>query len=146
MREFTTAAAAVENDGDTFGKDVTIKIDGREVRFLPATEGQLAMVLSTDSMPVMQKISVAVNFFFGLIRDGRDSDYFKARLFDRKDPFGAEQISEIVTALIEEWTGNPTQSSSDSTGSQDSTGDSSTESAPQVESTPSAFGLTASAT
>ena len=146
MREFSTAAAAVETDGDTFGKDVTIKIDGREVRFLPATEGQLAMVLSTDAMPVMQKISVAVNFFFGLIRDGRDVDYFKSRLFDRKDPFGAEAISEIVSALIEEWTGNPTQASSDSTESQDDTGESSTESVRQPESTPSAFGLTGSAT
>lgn len=146
MREFSTAAAAVETDGDTFGKDVTIKIDGREVRFLPATEGQLAMVLSTDAMPVMQKISVAINFFFGLIRDGRDADYFKSRLFDRADPFGAESISEIVTALIEEWTGNPTQSSSDSTPSQDDIGAVSTPSAPLQVSTPSAFGLTGSAT
>jgi hypothetical protein len=146
MREFTTAAEAVETTGDTFGKEVTIKIDGREVRFLPATEGQLAMVIGSDAVPLMQKISTAINFFFGLVRDGRDADYFKQRLFDRADPFGAEQITAIVEALIEEWTGNPTQSSSDSTGSQDDTGAPSTPSAPQPGSTLSPSDLTGSAT
>lgn len=146
MREFTTAAEAVETEGETFGKDVTFVVDGREVRFLPATEGQIAMVLASNMQSGPSKVSVFINFFFGLMRDGRDIDHFKMRLFDRADRFGAEQITEIVLALIEEWTGNPTGLSSDSTGSQDSTGVPSTPSAPQPVSTPSAFGLTDSAT
>ena len=126
MREFVTAAKAVETEGDTFGRDTTVKIDGRDIRFLPATEGQMAMLLSTDMLPTTDRISIGVNLFFNLLRDDTDSDYFRQRMFDRKDPFGAGEIAEIVQGLIEEWSGDPTQESSDSTPSPPSTGASST--------------------
>ena len=126
MREFVTAAKAVENDGDTFGRDTEMKIDGRTVRFLPATEGQMALLLSTDMLPTTDRISIGVNLFFNLLRDDTDSDYFRQRMFDRKDPFGAGEIAEIVQSLIEEWSGDPTQESSDSTPSPPRTGASST--------------------
>ena len=126
MREFVTAAKAVQDDGDTFGRDTMMKVDGREVWFMPATEGQMALLLSTDMLPTTDRISIGVNLFFGLLRDDRDSDHFRGRMFDRKDPFGAGEIAEIVQALIEEWSGDPTQESSDSTGSPPPTGESST--------------------
>lgn len=137
MREFVTAAKAVGDEGDTFGHDTEIKIDGRTVRFLPATEGQMALLLSTDMLPTTDRISIGVNLFFNLLRDDTDSDYFRARMFDRKDPFGAGEIAEIVQSLIEEWSGDPTQESSDSTPSPPSTGESSTARAPRKASTPS---------
>lgn len=126
MREFVTAAKAVEDEGDTFGHDTTMKIDGRDVRFMPATEGQMALLLSTDMLPTTDRISIGVNLFFNLLRDDTDSDHFRQRMFDRKDPFGAGEIAEIVQSLIEEWSGDPTQESSDSTGSPPPTGASST--------------------
>lgn len=126
MREFVTAAKAVQDSGDTFGRDTPMNIDGREVWFMPATEGQMALLLSTDMLPTTDRISIGVNLFFGLLRDDRDSDHFRSRMFDRKDAFGAGEIAEIVQALIEEWSGDPTQESSDSTGSPPSTGESST--------------------
>lgn len=135
MREFVTAAKAVQDEGDTFGRDTDMSIDGRTVRFLPATEGQMALLLSTDMLPTTDRISIGVNLFFNLLRDDTDSDYFRQRMFDRKDPFGAGEIAEIVQALIEEWSGDPTQESSDSTSSPPPTGASSTARAPRKAST-----------
>lgn len=146
MREFITAAVAAEDDGEDFGHEITIKVDGREVQILPANEGALAMLLASDAVPLQQKVSASINFFFSILRDGRDEDYFKQRLFDRKDPFGGSQIAELVQGIIEEWTGDPTQSSSDSTGSLDSTGVSSTASAQPKASTRSSSRRTVSAT
>ena len=146
MKEFTTAAKAVIDEGDTFGHEITTKVDGYEVTFMPCTEGQMAMLLGTDGVPIHEKIATAINFFFGVLKDARDVDHFKQRLWDRSDPFGPGDVSEIVQELIEEWSGNPTQSSSDSTGSQPSTGASSTGSTPDGASTRSAFGPMHSAT
>jgi hypothetical protein len=146
MREFITAAESAGDDGDTFGHDLTIKVDGREVEIMPAAEGALAMLLASDAVPIQQKVSASINFFFSILRDSRDEDYFKQRLFDRADRFGGSQIAELVQGIIEEWTGDPTQLSSDSTGSLDSTGGSSTGSAPVKASTRSSSRRTASAT
>lgn len=137
MREFTTAAKAVIDDGDTFGHEITTKVDDYEVTFMPCTEGQLAMLLGTDGVPINEKIATAINFFFGVLKDARSVDHFKQRLWDRSDPFGPSEVSEIVQDLIEEWSANPTQSSSDSTGSPPSTGASSTAKRRHAASTPS---------
>lgn len=146
MREFLTSAEAAGDDGDDFGKDVEIKIDDRVVKIMPVNEGALAMLLASDAAPLHQKISANLNFFFSILRDGRDVDYFKSRLYDRVDSFGTDTVVDIVEAVLEEWSGDPTQSSSDSTGSPDSTGATSTESAPRKASTRSSSRRTASAT
>lgn len=146
MREFVTAAKAVETEGDVFGWDTERKIDGRTIKFLPATEGQMAMLLGSDIAPMGERVSTGINFFFGLLRDDRDADYFKGRMFDRTDPFGSGEIAEIVQDLIEEWSSDPTQSSSDSTSSPPSTGESSTASSLHAVSTPSSSDQTVSVT
>jgi hypothetical protein len=146
MREFTTAAKAVAEEGDVFGWDTERVVDGRTIKFLPATEGQMAMMIGSDIAPMNERVSSGINFFFGLLRDHRDVDYFKGRMFDRADPFGSGEIAEIVQDLIEEWSGDPTQSSSDSTPSPPSTGESSTASTLRAVSTPSSSDQTASVT
>lgn len=146
MREFVTAAKAVADEGDTFGWDTERKIDGRTIRFLPATEGQMAMLLGSDIVPMSERVSTGINFFFGLLRDDRDAEYIKGRMFDRTDPFGSGEIAEIVQDLIEEWSSDPTQSSSGSTQSPPATGESSTASSLHAVSTPSSSDQTASVT
>lgn len=146
MREFITAAAAAGDEGDTFGHEITIQVDDREVRILPAAEGALAMLLASDAVPLQEKVSASINFFFSILAERADEDHFKLRLYDRDDPFGGSMIAELVEGIIEEWTGDPTQSSSDSTGSLDSTGASSTASAQPKASTRSSSRRTASAT
>lgn len=146
MREFVTAAKAVAEDGDTFGWDTERVVDGRTIKFLPATEGQMAMMLGSDIAPMSERVSSGINFFFGLLRDDRDADYFRSRMFDRSDPFGSGEIAEIVQDLIEEWSSDPTQPSSASTPSPPSTGESSTASSLHAVSTPSSSDQTASVT
>lgn len=147
MREFITAAeeAAEADDGD-LGREITIKVDDREVKILPAVEGAVAMLMAADSVPIQQKVSTSINFFFSILADDRDVDYFKQRLFSREDKFGGSEIAELVQMILEEWTGDPTQSSSDSTGSLDSTGESSTGSSRPKASTRSASRRGASVT
>lgn len=146
MREFVTAAKAVETEGDVFGWDTERTVDGRVIKFLPATEGQMAMMLGSDIVPMTERVSTGINFFFGLLRDDRDADYFRQRMFDRRDPFGSGEIAEIVQDLIEEWSQDPTQSSSASTSSPPPTGESSTASSLRAVSTPSPSDQTASVT
>lgn len=148
MREFTTAAEVVagEPGNAELGQEITMKIDGKEVTFLPVSEGALALILASAAQPLAEKIATAVNFFFTSLKDQRDVDFFKERMWNRADSFGPHTMAEIVEGLAEEWTANPTQSPSDSTGSQASTGGSSTESTQGGASTSSAFGLTDSAT
>jgi hypothetical protein len=105
----------------------------------------MALLLSTDMLPTPDRVSIGVNLFFNLLRDARDSDFFRTRMFDRADPFGANEIAEIVQALIEEWSGDPTQESSDSTQSPPSTGASSTAPSRRKASTRSSSAQTASA-
>lgn len=146
MREFVTAAKAVAEDGDTFGWETERVLDGRVIKFLPATEGQMAMLLGSDIAPVTERVSTGINFFFGLLRDDRDADYIRQRMFDRADPFGSGEIAEIVQDLIEEWSQDPTRSSSDSTPSPPPTGEPSTASSLHAVSTPSSSDQTASVT
>lgn len=147
MREFTTAAREAADLRETdFGVEITIEHDGREIDILPAGEGALAVLLASDGAPLSAKVAASINFFFSILKNPADEDYFKQRLFDRNDPFGGGEIAEIVQGIIEEWTGDPTQSSSDYTGSLDRTGESSTVSAPPKASTRSRSRRAASAT
>jgi hypothetical protein len=146
MREFITSAEAAGDEGDTYGSDLTIKVDGREVKIMPVNEGAMAMLLASDAAPLHQKVSATINFFFSILRDGRDIEFFKSRLYDRGDPFNTEHVTDIVESVIEEWSGDPTQSPSDSTGSPPTTGESSTGSALRKASTRSSSRRTASAT
>lgn len=116
MREFKTAAITADTKAsNSFGKEVTFNIDGREVRFLPATEAQIALMVSAMMSEVDGQVATIINFFFSLLADKSDEMYFRRRLFDRNDGFNSESIASIAEALLEEWSGNPTQESSDST-------------------------------
>jgi hypothetical protein len=172
MREFSTAVrpAAESSDAETI-KPVTIKIDGYTVTFRGANSGQISMALAAGHAGTMtESIAVVINLFFALLHDNpqtgatgnpkynmdtgqpvwdvgsgaRSASHFRHRLFDSNDEFGPEVISEVVRGLIEEWTGNPTQSPTGSTPGQGKTGSTST--APTPPSTSSAFGPIASAT
>jgi hypothetical protein len=129
MKEFVTAIKAVEStDEAALGTPVTIKVDDREVTFSPATSGQIAILLAgaSDSSTSVTGISSAINFFFSLLDNDDDRRYFKVRLLDRTDPFEAEDVTQIVMYLVEEWSGRPTKQPSDFLPSQESDGQKST--------------------
>lgn len=127
LKEFVTAAQSTDGN-EVLGTPLRIKVDGRKVGFLPATQGQIAILLAgtSDSADTGDMVASSINFFFALLENRSDVSYFKKRLLDRADPFEADQISEIVAYLVEEWSARPTKAPSDYMQSQSSGGQRST--------------------
>jgi hypothetical protein len=113
MREFVTAVKAATEPVEQ-GEEFTI--DSHPVRCFKPTEGQVAIYMaesgrhSTDN----DRTAAVINFFMGLFEPD-DQAYLANRLLDRDDAFGLGQISEILNAMMEDWSGRPTQPSTGST-------------------------------
>lgn len=149
MKEFITAAKAAADDPDAVEAEViTFQVDGREIEMLPPSEGQVAILLAgaSDMSSGTEMIASSINFFMSLLAHPKDVTYFKRRLLDRNDEFGAENIAQIVEWLVEEWTARPTKQPSDFTPSQQSGGRKSTGHKRHAASTRSSSVPTASAT
>jgi uncharacterized protein YneF (UPF0154 family) len=106
-KEFTTAAEEKVEGGLA---QITFKIDGHELTAHPPRDGQVAMMMaqmgrhSTNN----DKVSGMIDFFVNLF-DPADEQYLVNRLWDREDDFGIEQISDVMTWLMEEWSKRPTK-------------------------------------
>lgn len=124
MKEFLTAAKEAVEGADEV---LEVPIDGVIYKAYQPTDGQYAFVMATTGKHASTQDQIAgqVNFFLSLFEQ-EDADALARRLLDREDPFGLEEVTEIFTAMMEEWTGRPTQSSSGSSGSQRTTGRKST--------------------
>lgn len=145
MKEFVTAYEEVVNEDENEGKIkalmeagktreeaeaevegyVPFKVDGRELRAYPPTDGQLAFMLaamgrgqSDDS-----RFAAIINIMLESLRD-EDQDYLESRLItrDRKKRMKVEQIEEIFEYLTTEWFARPTQPPSGSAESPPSDG------------------------
>lgn len=149
MREFSTAVKRAQREAaeDQPEEAIEFKVDGETLRAFPPSEGQFAMIASvmTDYARTSDQIAATINFVFGLLDD--DSRvHLKRRLFDREDPFGTDEVMEIMDYLIEEWSGRPTERPSGSTSSPPSAGRRSTAHSRRKASTRSVSPSTASAT
>ncbi len=131
MREFVTAVQeAYEGEAD---EGQTMKLDGRELTYYKPAEGQFMVFMASTSRhsSTQEQIAAVVNFFVELF-DKDSQAHLVERLLDREDPFGIEQINNILDALAEDWSGRPTQPSTASTRSRKSGGRKSTPSTPQL--------------
>jgi hypothetical protein len=132
MREFTTAAkeSSRKQEGT---EEYEFKVDGRTVKAYKPEPAQLAVTLARIGRHTTEQSKVAgiIDFFVGIM-DEDSATYFTDRLLDRTDPFEIEDIQNILEYLVEEWSGNPTQSPSDSTGSPQNTGSTSTPPTPAL--------------
>jgi len=145
MKEFTTAAkAAVAEDDDGV---ITFMVDDLEVKAYQPSSGQMAMVYQalSDYNSDQRKVAGIIDFFFGLL-DNDAEQALGRRLLSREDPFDLDQVTEIISWLVEEWAGRPTQSSSGSTRSPTPIGPKSTATSRNGGSTRSRSPSTASAT
>lgn len=136
--EFDTAVASLTREDEEVYPFTVVEIgedeDGNEVRrkvecrALQPEEGQL-LVFMADGMGrnsgLPEKTAAMVNFLVDNL-DEESKAYIVGRLMDRSDPFGAEQIKDIVFWLIEEWGGRPTKQPSDFAPSRKTGGQSST--------------------
>lgn len=116
MKEFVTALKAVEDEQNEDDGAMHFTVDGRELTCYPPSDGQLAILIATTGRHTSQATQVAgvVNFFVEVM-DEPSHAYLVDRLLDRTDPFGIEEVEAIMSWMIEEWTGRPTQSPSVST-------------------------------
>lgn len=136
MREFTTSVKNANDEESLIGGPVTFKIDDREVVFLPATSAQMAMLIMNFELGTGSSMTAAsINCFFDWMESDDDRRHFSRRLFSRKDEFDEEKVYEILFALVEEWSGNPTEPSPTSSSSPPTGGEPSTDGASADEST-----------
>lgn len=135
IKEFTTSVKA---EVTTWGNDVTYSIDGREVVFKAPTSGQMiAGIIGVDEdAEPSELVKTTLNFFFSLV-SAKDHAYFRRRLLDYDDPFNEEDIANIVSSLVEEWSARPTKQPSDYLPSQRNGGPRSTAKRQATASTPS---------
>jgi hypothetical protein len=122
MREFVTSAEKA--DAPEAGEPIPIKIDGREIVFNAPDTNQLilltAAIEASESSGVLA--ATLINSFFAMIENDEDQSHLRARLFNSKDHFGLDTITEVMSSLMEEWSGKATPSSSDSSTSPPRTG------------------------
>ena len=128
VKEFTTAVEDIvaEDDGvKAEDQYVEFKLDGREMRAYPPTDGQLAFMLAAmgRGQTSDQRFAAIINIMLSSLRDD-DRDYMESRLLTR-DPkvrLPVKRIEEIFTFLTSEWFARPTQPSSGSVPSPPSDG------------------------
>jgi len=131
VKEFVTAAERIENEDTPDDDYVEFAVDGFEVKAYRPDDGQLAVLYAMTGRHTTtpEKIAGTVNFFFGLL-DEDSHTHLAQRLMDRNDDFGIAKVNEILTYLVEQWSGRPTRQSSGSSGSQRPTGRKSTQRTP----------------
>lgn len=124
MREFVTAAKKVADPEDW----IEFKVDDHVCRAVgEPSDGQLAYVMARSGrgVPKLEQIAAMLNFFDSALDDDTQI-YISGRMLDPDDPFGSEEIGDIIGFLTEEWAGRPTRRSSASTQPPTTTGPSST--------------------
>lgn len=129
MKEFLTSAKHVEDEENGDDGSVEFKITNEDTgettlcRAYKPGDGQFAVLMATTSRHSAQSEQIAgiINFFASVL-DDESHHYIVSRLLDRRDPFGIEQVQEIMEHLVEEWSGRPTQRSSGSTPSRQTGG------------------------
>jgi len=131
LKEFVTAAEDAARENADEGMEFSV--DGVMCRCYRPKDGQLAVLMATTSRHSSQQEMIAgiINFFVAVL-DEESHNYVVGRLLDRTDPFGIEQVQQIMNWMIEEWSGRPTPSPSVSTQSQRSGGRRSTPRTPAL--------------
>ena len=128
VKEFITAAKEASEEDESI---LEFTVDGVECRAYPPKDGQLAVLMATTASHSSENEQIAgiINFFVAVLDDDTHT-FLVSKLLDRKDPFGIEQVQDIMSWMVEEWTARPTKSPSGSTPSRSSGGRKSTRAIP----------------
>lgn len=113
VKEFTTAA---ERATRPEGAQVTFKIDGVDYTANEPDPMQVAMLMAAFGRYSTEPDQIAgvIDFFVGVLEPDSHRRIVQ-RLLDPRDPFGLEQVQEIMKWMLEMWAGRPTGSPSVST-------------------------------
>lgn len=118
MKEFITAVEA--ETAEELGHDNSLEFkvgytdsEGiaqaeRIVHAYRPKEGMVTMTMALMGRhaKATDKIAGIVDLFFACFKEG-DKQYFVDRLYDNDDPFGADEITPMMTWMLEEWSGRP---------------------------------------
>lgn len=109
MREFTTALAE-KVEKEEGAEPLDFKLDGKEYKVWKPLPSQVAMLVTSMGKRKhdTDKVAGIVDFLMAVL-DEEGAANISERLLDRNDPFGLDQVQDIIEWLIEEWTGRPTQ-------------------------------------
>lgn len=109
MREFVTAAERAVETG-TEDTTIPVKIDGEEFHFRRPRDGQIAMLMASTGRHSKQSEMIAgiINFVTAILPSD-ERNILVDRLLDWDDPFGSDDIQNVLEYLIGEWTGRPTK-------------------------------------
>lgn len=120
MKEFNTAIREAIEDQDA---PLEFAIDGAKMVAYKPTDGQIAITMAAMSRHTSDqtKAAAAIDFFIAVL-DEDSAAHITERLMTREDPFGLEEVQDILEFLVEEWIGRPTQPPSGSTRSPKSGG------------------------
>lgn len=126
MREFGDAARAARKD-DSDEPGIEVKILGRVIFIEYPGAAQLGWLTAQLSMAptVLHSVGAIINFVAALMEDD-DARHLQRALLDPRSGFGPDELQELAEHLVEEWSGNPTNGSSDSSRRPATTGASST--------------------
>lgn len=129
MREFTTAVKKDVKKKSGERESVEFKQDGEVLKAFKPDDDQFALLLAAVGLGSSGTDGVAgtINFLLSVL-DSKSKSYVSARLLDHNDEFGMEEVQQIMFGLIEEWSGRPTESSTDSAESPQTDGRKSTQS------------------
>lgn len=141
MREFVTAVTEA-HDAEPPEKGEPIKLHDVEcsrttdpdaacdklplcqvLTYFKPTDGQYMVFMAATGRHASEtdRMGATIDFFVGLF-DKAGQTYLVNRLLDRDDPFGGDNVTEIMGAITEDWTGRPTQPPSASSRSRTSGG------------------------
>jgi hypothetical protein len=132
-KSFTTAVrerteAEIGDDGEPIEEGfLEFDLDGEPMEAHKPEPEQFALLMHAAGTYTSTADSVAgfLDFFFNVM-DAKYAQHIRYRLLDRKDDFGLPEVEEIVSWMVEEWTGHPMKRRSGSTRSPKSTGPRST--------------------
>lgn len=114
MKSYTTAVKAKSDEGNQ-DSYVEFSIDDQVVRAYRPDDAMIAIIIArTGKRSSSAEVAAAAIDFFYSVLDKKSARYVEDRLFDREDPFGLEEVLDILFDLIEEWSGRPTVRPSDS--------------------------------
>lgn len=142
MKEFATAARAVENEEADDRYPYEFTLDGVLCRAREPKDGQVAVLMASTGRHsgTQDQIAGIINFFVSVL-DADTHQFIVNKLLDPEDDFGLEapednpeaaSVQGIMEYLMEEWSGRPTKSSSASSASPKRGGRRSTQSTPQL--------------
>jgi len=123
MKEFSTAVEVVEGEETGEERQIKFKIDDRMMTAYPPTDSQMAFMLATMGRGQTDetRFGSMVTLIMNTLKED-DRDYFESRQVSRNNSIPMPVIEGIFEYIIEEWSGNPTQSPSDSAPSLESAG------------------------